>query len=270
MEPIAIKTDIDDSVLSQKKSAFQCSQCDKVVQSSTNLKTHIRWIHELVRDRPMCEICCKTFAIPKDLKNHQKVHTGEKNFRCHICGKCYKTKDYLIRHTRIHTGERPYSCEHCGKSFSDPSSFKGHKKSHTDTYACSICDKVLLYKKSLKLHMNVHQRLEENIENEKEFYSNVIKVEALKNVKEIGLIKTSHLMRIPPSTVQNWVNLCNGGNQCGDCQKVFPHRATLEKHMTKKHNHSLYSKMSNMSIINQPQVGSCNKFNLPNHKTKKD
>ena len=256
MEPIAIKTEIDDSVLSQKKSVFQCHQCDKVVQSSTNLKTHMKWIHELVRDRPMCEICCKTFAIPKDLKNHQKVHTGEKNFPCHICGKGYKTKDYLIRHTRIHTGERPYSCEHCGKSFGDPSSFKGHTKSHTDTHVCSICDKVLLYEKSLKLHMNVHQRLKKNNENKTECYSNVFQDEALKKVKEIGLVKTSDLMKIPPSTLHNWVNLCEGVHQCGDCQKIFPHRAPLEKHMAKKHKQSLDSKMSNKSTTNQPQVGS--------------
>ena len=258
MESIAVKTDIDDSVLNLKKSVFQCSQCDKVVQSSFSLRTHIKWIHEMVRDRHMCEICCKTFAIPKDLRNHQKVHTGERNFPCHICGKGYKTKDYLIRHTRIHTGERPYSCEHCGKSFSDPSSFKGHIKSHTNTYLCSICDKVLLYEKSLKLHMSVHQRLEDKNETEKGPFSNVFKVEALKKVKEIGLIETSDLMRISHSTLQNWVNLGKGEHQCRDCQKVFPYRASLEKHMAKKHNHCPgSSKVSNVETINH-RCNQCN------------
>ena len=183
------------------------------------------------------------------------VHTGEKNFPCHICGKSYQKKDYLIRHTRIHTGEKPYSCEHCGKSFSDPSSFKGHTRSHTDTFACSICGKVLLYEKSLKLHMKVHQRLEENGEGKKKF-SNEVKVEALQKVKEIGLMKTSVLMKIQQSSLRNWVNLGKGGHQCGECQKVFPYKASLEKHMLKKHNKSLESEMGNVSTVEQLQVGS--------------
>ena len=255
MEAIEVKTEID-SVQDLKKVAFQCSQCDKVVQSSSNLKTHMKWIHELVRDRHICEVCCKTFAIAKDLKNHQMVHTGERNFPCHICGKSYQKKDYLIRHTRIHTGEKPYSCEHCGKSFSDPSSFKGHTRSHTDTFACSICGKVLLYEKSLKLHLKVHQRLEENGEGKKQLFSNEVKVEALKKVNEIGLMKTSVLMKIQQSSLRNWVNLGKGGHQCGECQKVFPYKASLEKHMLKKHNKSLESEKGNESTIKQLQVGS--------------
>ena len=258
MEPTAVKTEMDDSATNAKKGAFQCPQCDKIVQSSPNLKKHIKWKHDLVRDRHMCDICCKTFAIPKDLKNHQRVHTGEKNFPCHICGKSYQTKDYLIRHTRIHTGEKPFSCDQCGKSFSDPSSFKVHSKQHTGverSFPCSICGTVLTYEKSLKLHMKVHQRLEENGEGKKKF-SNEVKVEALQKVKEIGLMKTSVLMKIQQSSLRNWVNLGKGGHQCGECQKVFPYKASLEKHMLKKHNKSLESEMGNVSTVEQLQVGS--------------
>ena len=252
MELTAVKTEMDDSATNAKKGAFQCPQCDKIVQSSSNLKKHIKWKHDLVRDRHMCDICCKTFAIPKDLKNHQRVHTGEKNFPCHICGKSYQTKDYLIRHTRIHTGEKPFSCDQCGKSFSDPSSFKVHSKQHTDverSFPCTICGTVLTYEKSLKLHMNnVHRGWEAAV-----LFSNEFKVEALAKVKEIGLSSTSELMRVPYSTLRNWVNLGKGGHRCMECKKVFPYGASLKKHMVKKHssNENLSSMGSNMTSENQ-------------------
>ena len=261
MEPVAVKTEIDDSATNPKKEVFQCPQCDKVVQSSYNLKTHTKWIHDLVRDRHMCDICCKTFAIPKDLNNHQKVHTGEKNFPCHICGKSYKTKDYLIRHTRIHTGERPFSCDQCGKSFSDPSSFKVHRKRHTDGdsgFPCTICGTVLMYEKSLKLHMSiVHQGSEAA---EKVLFTNEFKVDALKKVKEIGLVKTSHLLRLPYSTLRNWIKLCQGGHKCKECNKIFPYGASLKKHIVKKHSSkedpSPSSKRSDITSKNQQKVKS--------------
>ena len=109
---------------------FQCPHCNKTFSSKQYMKVHIKKVHDMIRDH-MCDICSKTFATPKDLANHQFVHTGEKQYPCHICGKSYQSKDYLIIHTRMHTGEKPYFCELCGKSFSDPSSYAVHKKQHT-------------------------------------------------------------------------------------------------------------------------------------------
>ena len=191
---------------------------------------------------------------------HPTVYTREKNFPCHICGNSYKSKPYLIRHTRIHTGEKPFSCEECGKSFADPSAFKGHAKLHEDrSFPCNICDKVLRSQKILKGHMNVHPQMDSNGAVVKVLFSNEFKVEALKKVKEIGSVKTSDLMRIPYTTLMNWINICKGEHKCKECKKGFPCRASLKKHMAKNHDsnedHSKrsWSKRSwtNTSPVNQ-------------------
>ena len=40
-------------------------------------------------------------------------------------------------------------------------------------------------------------------------------------------------MKIPYSSLRNWINICRGGHQCQECYIVFPYKGSLEKHMTR-------------------------------------
>ncbi|XP_051715723.1 zinc finger protein 30 homolog [Ctenopharyngodon idella] len=122
----------------------------------------------------------KCFSTPKDLRAHQRVHTGRRLccFKecgngiwrlqgvlshghahvCKICGKKFKRKKILKRHERFHTGEKPYSCRKCKKTFALRKSLRRHERFHTGErpHVCPHCRKGFRLKNNLKAHLRFH------------------------------------------------------------------------------------------------------------------
>ncbi|XP_032420422.1 zinc finger and SCAN domain-containing protein 2-like isoform X2 [Xiphophorus hellerii] len=112
----------------------KCDICGKSFKKKFNLKQHYR-IH--TGERPFCcEICGKSFSQFSNLKVHKKIHTGKRPFCCETCGRRFLRIDHLNIHKKTHTGERPFSCDLCRKSFTRIDNLNNHKKIHTGQRPC--------------------------------------------------------------------------------------------------------------------------------------
>ncbi|XP_036037869.1 zinc finger protein 784 isoform X2 [Onychomys torridus] len=77
-----------------------------------------------------CRFCSKPFRRSSDMRDHERVHTGERPYHCGICGKGFTQSSVLSGHARIHTGERPFRCTLCDRTFNNSSNFRKHQRTH--------------------------------------------------------------------------------------------------------------------------------------------
>ena len=137
---------------------LKCTYCPKSFRTPFHLRQHLR-IH--TGEKPfVCEFCPKQFNQRAHLKTHLRVHTGEKPFLCEFCPKRFSQYVDLKRHLRVHTGEKPFLCEFCHKQFNRRAHLKTHLRVHTGEkpFVCEFCPKQFNQSVHLKTHLGVHTR----------------------------------------------------------------------------------------------------------------
>lgn len=161
-DPVALRSHIKahSSGTSLTTGFYRCPECDKTYTIRNSLYDHMRRQHS-GSERISCEICSATFNRKSSLRQHAKVHMGDKRakFPCSVCQKFCSTKGNLKIHMRIHTGERPHVCEVCGKSFIDPTYLRIHSRLHTGErpYSCQYCERTFLDPRNYRKHIKIHE-----------------------------------------------------------------------------------------------------------------
>ncbi|XP_077429670.1 zinc finger E-box-binding homeobox 2 [Vanacampus margaritifer] len=90
-----------------------CPFCGYTAPHRAQLEQHLA-LHHQVQDKSVITL-------------DQGVET--RKFKCLQCGKAFKYKHHLKEHLRIHSGEKPYECANCKKRFSHSGSYSSHLSS---------------------------------------------------------------------------------------------------------------------------------------------
>ncbi|KAH7946365.1 hypothetical protein HPB49_023572 [Dermacentor silvarum] len=104
--------------------AFTCAKCNLSFSKKEHLEKH-----------DLVHTATGPGAQPRPSQAPAQPSADEnaavRKFKCPelSCGKAFKFKHHLKEHIRIHSGEKPFECQHCLKRFSHSGSYSSHMTS---------------------------------------------------------------------------------------------------------------------------------------------
>jgi len=144
----------------------QCPKCDYKCSTKSNLTTHIKMIHDKIKDIqcPKCDYKCSTNG---SLNVHiKRVHDKIKNLECPKCDSKFSTKSNLNAHIKqVHDKIKDFECPNCDSKFSTKGSLTRHIKQVHDKikdFECPECDSKFSQKGNLTKHIKqVHNKIKD-------------------------------------------------------------------------------------------------------------
>ncbi|XP_068171814.1 zinc finger E-box-binding homeobox 2-like isoform X2 [Antennarius striatus] len=121
------------------RSQQTCPLCHRMYEQGASFRDHMRYCQEAEGNPMACPLCGYTATHRAQMERHLALHNQSaisldqavesRKFKCLQCGKAFKYKHHLKEHLRIHSGEKPYECSNCKKRFSHSGSYSSHLSS---------------------------------------------------------------------------------------------------------------------------------------------
>lgn len=150
------------------KKVFSCNICKREFQHQAHLDNHMESLHSNDKEiaekltssykKHTCKTCGKKFNMLSTLREHIRVHTGEKPFLCSTCGRGFSQRTNLKEHIRRHQGLKPFKCDTCEQRFVSKGELVAHMRTHTGAhpFVCDICNHRFTTSSSLVKHKRIH------------------------------------------------------------------------------------------------------------------
>lgn len=108
----------------------------------------------------LCRFCDKSFTSSNLLKNHLRLHVGNKPFHCLECGKNFGRRGHLLSHRNVH--KRKIQCSVCKKIVPTLGDLLKHRQSHTKKgmLQCPDCPMQFKFPVFLLRHVAKHAKKE--------------------------------------------------------------------------------------------------------------